>query len=176
MAEITSLEDLHKTITETVQAEYGAVSVFSTLTTRGLGQHQSAPALVWVPSRDRWGAPQKTPRGGGSTGRALATVQAGVDVQCWGSNLTETWKLVASVARALRKHLGPDPFASVVSGQWLSVEGITTQGEAYVLSLAVALDVPALPDPPPTAHVTAVALDAPSGSAGDGFIEAGETG
>jgi hypothetical protein len=58
---------------------------------------------------------------------------------------------------------------------WLST-GQMTQGEAYALAISVALDVPALPDPPTTTPITDVALDSTRSTAGDGFTDAGETG
>lgn len=174
MAEITCLQDMHDAVMLDVVAQIpGARSVLSTRLQSAL---EAPPFVVWVPSRDRWTAAQKRPRGGLSSGRSLMTAMAGVDLHCWGSDLTSTWRLVQAIVRASKKLLGPEPFFEFVGGQWLSVEGISAQGELYVLSLAVAIDVPALPDPPTTLRPTGARLDATASVPGDGNLDAGETG
>lgn len=173
IVEVVDLQALHDGIMPAVRAEWPAV--VSEVTTRGLPTHGSPPRVLWVPSRDRWEAAQKRPRGGGSTGRSLATCRAGVDLHCWGASIALTTQLVQSVVRALRLLAGPEPFLTIDGGAWLTPEGATTEGEAYVLQISVAIDVPALPSPPRTATPTAAAIDTTRSSSGDGNVDAGET-
>ena len=147
------------------------------LSTRSIVENNTPPRVVWIPDGDEWGAPQKRPRGGGSTGRALATVMAGVIVHVWGSDRAQTWALVCAVVRSLRRrHGGADEFLRIRRGAWQSPQGATSLGESYQLQVAVAIDVPALPDPPRTAKPTEAALDATRSTTGDGLLDAGETG
>lgn len=173
VTEVTDLQALHDAVMPDVVAEIaGCVSEVST---SGLPEHAAPPRVIWVPSRDRWDAPQKRPRGGGSTGTSLATCRAGADLHCWGDSITSTWTLVKSIVRALKRRAGPEPFVSIDNGFWLTAQGATAHGEAYVLQITVALDVPALPSPPRTATPTAAAIDDTRSSSGDGNVDAGET-
>ena len=173
VVEIIDLDTLVAQIMPDVVAEVPTVA--HELSTRALPENASPPRIVWVPSRDRWEAGQKRPRGGGSTGKSLATCRAGLEVYCWGASRADAWTLVKAVVRALRKRIGPEPFLYLEGGMWLAT-GQMTQGEAYALAISVALDVPALPDPPTTTPITDVALDSTRSTAGDGFTDAGETG
>lgn len=172
--EITSLDALAAGVMPDVEAEVAGVKW--EVSTRALPTHGAPPRVVWVPGRDRWEGPQKTPRGGGASGRSLATCHAGVELHCWGADRPAAWALVRSIVRALRRRVGPEPFLRIEAGAWLSVTGAATLGEAYVLAVSVALDVPALPDPPATATPTGAALDATGAAAGDGNLDAGEAG
>lgn len=173
VVEIVDLDTLVAQIMPDVIADVPTVA--HELSTRALPEHAAPPRIVWVPSRDRWEAGQKRPRGGGSTGKSLATCRAGLEVHCWGASRAAAWTLVKAVVRALRRRLGPEPFLFIEGGMWLAT-GQMTQGEAYALAISVALDVPALPDPPATTTVTAAAIDNTRSTAGDGFTDAGETG
>jgi hypothetical protein len=173
VSEIVDLQAAHDAVLPDVRGEWP--SVVSEVSTRAIAFNGSPPRIVWVPSRDRWEGAQKRPRGGGSTGKNLQTCLAGADLHVWGASIPETWQLVQSVVRALRRRLGSDPFLSINGGQWLSVEGLTSQGELYVLSISVALDVPELPART-TTTITAAAIDNTRSSTGDGNVDAGETG
>lgn len=169
MSEITRIQDLHDAVMPLVVAELPECT--SAVTTRSLPEHAEPPRVLWVPSRDRWEAPQKNRRAGFASGRSLATRRAGVELHCWGATIAATEDLVAAVARALRvKCGGASEFLSIDGGQWLAAQGATTLGEAYVLSLSVAIDVPALPDPPRTATPTSTSFQT-AGTAGDGVLE-----
>lgn len=172
VVEIVDLDTLVAQIMPDVIAEVPTVA--HELSTRALPENASPPRIVWVPSRDRWEAGQKRPRGGGSTGKSLATCRAGLEVHCWGASRAAAWTLVKAVVRALRRRIGPEPFLFIEGGMWLST-GQMTQGEAYALAISVALDVPALPAPT-TTTITDAALDSTRSTAGDGFTDAGETG
>lgn len=172
VVEIVDLDTLVEQVMPDVVAEVPAV--MHELSTRALPENASPPRIVWVPSRDRWEAGQKRPRGGGSTGKSLATCRAGLEVHCWGASRAAAWTLVKAVVRALRKRLGPEPFLYLEGGMWLAT-GQMTQGEAYALAISVALDVPALPAPT-TTTITAVATDSTRSTTGDGNVDAGETG
>jgi len=172
VVEIVDLSTLHDAVMPDVRGEHPAV--ISEVSTRAIAFNGAPPRVIWVPSRDRWESAQKRPRGGGSTGKNLQTCLAGVDLHVWGASIPGTWQLVQSVVRALRRRIGPDPFLSINGGQWLATEGLISQGELYVLSISVALDVPALPAP--TTTITDAALDSTRSTAGDGNVDAGETG
>lgn len=172
VVEVVDLDTLVEQVMPDVVAEVPAV--MHELSTRALPENASPPRIVWVPSRDRWEAGQKRPRGGGSTGKSLATCRAGLEVHCWGASRADAWTLVKAVVRALRRRIGPEPFLFIEGGMWLST-GQMTQGEAYALAISVALDVPALPAPT-TTTITDAALDSTRSTAGDGFTDAGETG
>lgn len=175
MAEITDLDDLVDAVMPDVVTEVAGTT--HELSTRALDEHADAPRIVWVPDGDVWGAPQKRPRGGGSTGRALATVMAGVIVHVWGTDRAQTWALVCAVVRSLKKHCGgAEEFLRIGRGAWQSTQGAMTRGESYQLAVSVAIDVPALPDPPRTAKPTSAALDTTRSTTGDGLTDAGETG
>lgn len=175
MSDIDSIDALHDAVMpDVVVAIPGTVSEVST---RGLPENGSPPRVTWVPSDDEWGAPQKRPRAGYASGRSLATCMAGVDLHCWGDTPADTWALVRAVVRSLVTHLGgADAVSRIRRGRWIAVTGAMTRGEAYVLSIAVALDVPALPDPPARTTPTSAAITATGAVAGDGFTDAGETG
>lgn len=160
MADVTIIDDLAEALAASVRIEFPALQ--HTVSTRALPEHSAPPRLVFVPTRDTWGAPQKRPRGGLSTGRALATVQAGMAVHCWGATRTEAWALVLALVRAVRSIAGPEPWASIGAGEWLGT-GASTHGEAYVLTLTCAIDAA---DTPPTvatatASVTTVTTETP---------------
>lgn len=175
MADIDSIDALHDAIMPDVVAAIPTAT--SEVSTRGLPEHASPPRVIWVPGDDEWAAPQKRPRAGYATGRSLATCMAGVDLHCWGATRADTWVLVRAVVRSLVTRLGgADGVSRIRRGRWISVTGAVTHGEAYVLSIAVALDVPALPDPPRTTTPTSAAITATGAVAGDGYLDAGETG
>lgn len=174
VVEIVSLDTLAEAVMADVKGEIPQVTW--EVSTSAIPSHGSSPRVIWVPSRDRWGAGQKLPRGGGSTGKALATVMAGVDLHCWGATRLATWELVHAVARALLRRVGWGPSLSIDGGQWLlSAGNQTAQGDAYILSIAVAIDVPALPAPR-TVTITSTPIDNTHSVTGDGFTDAGETG
>lgn len=175
MAEITDLDGLVAAVMPDVVTEVAGTT--HELSTRALDEHATAPRIVWIPDGDVWGAPQKRTRGGGSTGRAIATVMAGVIVHVWGVDRAQTWTLVCAVVRSLRKRLGgADEVLRFGRGAWQSTQGAMTLGESYQLQVAVAIDVPALPDPPTTLRPTGARLDATASVPGDGNLDAGETG
>lgn len=175
MTEIATIDGLYDAVMADVVAAIPAAT--SEVSTRGLPEYASPPRVVWVPSEDEWGAPQKRPRAGYASGRSLATCFAGIDLHCWGATRGDTWTLVRAVVRALVTRLGgADAVSRIRRGRWIAVTGAMTHGEAYVLSIAVALDVPALPDPPTTATPTSAELTPTGASAGDGYLDAGETG
>jgi hypothetical protein len=175
MTEIATIDGLHAAVMADVIAAIPTAT--SEVSTRGLPEHGSPPRVIWVPGDDEWGAPQKRPRAGYATGRSLATCVAGVDLHCWGATRNDTWTLVRAVVRALVTRLGgAESSARIRRGRWVAVTGAMTAGEAYVLSIAVALDVPALPDPPTSATPTSAAITATGAVAGDGYLDAGETG
>lgn len=157
-----------------VIVEYPACT--SDVSTRGISENTSATHVLWAPSVDRWLPPQKTPRGGGASGRSVATRRAGVDLYIRGADVIAVEGLVAAVVRSLRLHGGPEPFITLEPGQWRAPTGAMTAGEMYLLPIAVAIDVPALPDPPRTATPTTAALDTTRSATGDGFTDAGEPG
>jgi hypothetical protein len=175
MTEIADIDGLHAAVMADVVAAIPAA--VSEVSTRGLPEYSSPPRVVWVPGDDEWNAPQKRPRAGYASGKSLATCFAAADLHCWGATRTDTWTLVRAVVRALVTRLGgAESSLRIRRGRWIAVTGAMTQGEAYVLSIAVALDVPALPDPPTTATPTSAALSATGAVAGDGYLDAGETG
>jgi len=175
VAEIGDLDTLVDAVMPDVVTEVAGTT--HDLSTRAIDENADAPRIVWVPDGDQWGAPQKRPRGGGSTGRALATVMAGVIVHVWGIDRAQTWALVCAVVRSLKKHCGgADEFMRIGRGAWQSTQGAMTRGESYQLAVSVAIDVPALPDPPRIVRVTSATVEAPDAVAGDGFIDASETG
>lgn len=175
MSEIASIDALHDAIMPAVLTAIPGTT--SEVSTRGLPEHASPPRVIWVPGDDEWGAAQKRPRGGYASGKSLATCHAGVDLHCWGATRPDTWALVRAVVRSLVTHLGgAAEVCRIRRGRWIAVTGAATHGEAYVLSIAVAMDVPALPDPPATTTPTSAAIDATGAVAGDGYLNAGETG
>jgi len=175
MTEVLHIDGLHDAIMADVVAAIPATT--SEVSTRGLPEFGSPPRVIWVPSEDEWAAPQKRPRAGYATGHNLATCFAGVDLHCWGATRTDTWALVRAIVRSLVTHLGgADAVSRIRRGRWIAVTGVMTCGEAYVMSIAVALDVPALPDPPAKTTPTSASLTASGASAGDGYLDAGETG
>lgn len=175
MTEVTDIDALHDAIMpDVVTAIPGTVSEVST---RGLPENGKPPRVIWVPGDDEWGAPQKRPRGGYASGKSLATCHAGIDLHCWGQTRTDTWTLVRAVVRSLIKHLGgASEVFRVRRGRWIAVTGVMTRGEAYVLSIEVAMDVPALPDPPATATPTSAAVVTTGGTAGDGTLDTADLG
>lgn len=176
MAELVDLDGIAAAVMPDVIAEIGGTTY--EVTTRYQGVHATPPRVIFTPAQrgDRWEAPQKTPRGGGATGKSLATCFAGVDLHCWGDSREAAWQLVKALARALKKRLGPEPFLFIDGGGWLTPQGATVKGEAYVLQIRAALDVPATPAAPRTATPTQATFDHAHSTTGDGFTDAGETG
>ena len=145
------------------------------VSTRETARHASPPRIVWVPSRDRFGGAQKVARS--ANGRSLITRHAGAQIMVWGvegsgTSIAATEALVRRLCRALFKTGGPEPFLTIGPGAWEETPGEMATGEAYVLSIAVAIDVPDLTRP--TATVEAVAIDPSRSTAGDGLCDAGE--
>lgn len=171
------LEHFARVTMERLNADTETPTALDTIiSTREGGRHGSPPRIVWVPSRDRFGGAQKTPRG--ANGRSLITRFAGAQVMVWGAESTNvtsiaaTEALVRRLCRALLKTGGPEPYFQLVGGQWEETPGEMALGEAYVLSVAVAIDVPDLTRS--TVTIDAVALDPSRSTAGDGLVDAGE--
>lgn len=181
MTALTGLEAARAAVMAKVNADLG-VTVSSKLSTRVIVQHDSPPRAVWVPSRDTVTDTQRAPRG--ANGRALATYLRGVDVYLWAApdpdaadpdaaSVTALETLRDAVIRALRQTFGTsDLHCRIPGGAWRDRVGDTDLGDAYVLSVALAIDV--AETPATTAPVTSMPFDPTASTPGDGVIAPGE--
>ena len=176
MTDVRHIQDLHDAVMPDVVTD--APGCTSLVTTEGAVQLASPPRVTWVPMRDRWDGPQKTPRGGGSTGRSVATRHAGIVLHCWAGDITSTEDLVAAIVRSLRRHAGPAPFVEIEGGLWVAT-GASSLGQGYQLTINVAIDVTGraagASDTPHTARPTHAVTDPTGAVTGDGRIDSGET-
>lgn len=161
MTVIQHLQELADVVMPHVAADIAALypaaaAIESAVSTRASAWQGAPPRAVWVPTRDAFQGPSKTPRGGQDAQRSIATRVAGVRVELWGADATQTEDLVEAVVRALLLSAGPAGVGvSIVAGQWIEAPGQTALGEGYALSLTLPLDVRAAraPLPPPTGPV-----------------------
>lgn len=142
----------------------------------------SPPQVVWEPTRDRFGPPQKLPRG--SRGSSVATRMAGGVVKLWAKGevdgdgtvlVTDTAATEALVNRVVRQMVrsgGPEPFFELSGGAWNDHPADAELGRIYEVTFALAVDIHL--DPPTTTRPTSVALDTSRSTAGDGLVDAGE--
>jgi len=151
------------------------------VSSRARDWNASPPRIVWCPSRDRFTGAQKVARS--HNGRSLITRMAGATIDVWGAasapgvtpaatDMGATEVLVARLCRALVRTGGPMPFLDMQGGAWVENPGQGSLGDAYALSIAVAIDVPNLTVP--TVRPTAAVFETPDGTPGDGDVNAGE--
>ncbi|TAK26716.1 MAG: hypothetical protein EPO40_19550 [Myxococcaceae bacterium] len=176
----TGLEHFARVVMDRLNAD-GGEFVQLVVSTRARDWNASPPRIVWCPSRDRFTGAQKVGRS--HNGRSLITRMAGATIDVWGAasapgvvpvvtDMDATEALVARLSRALVKTGGPMPFLDLQGGAWVESPGQNALGDAYVLSIAVAIDVPNLTVP--TVRPTAAVLETPDGTPGDGDVNAGE--
>lgn len=176
----TGLEHFATRVMARLNAD-GGPTVALEVSTRARDWQASPPRIVWRPSRDRFAAPQKVARS--HNGRSVITRMAGATIDVWGAgtatgitpvvtDIGATEALVARLSRALVLTGGPMPFLDMQGGQWVENPGQGSLGDAYALSIAVAIDVPNLTVP--TVRPTAAVLETPDGTPGDGDVNAGE--
>ncbi|MDB4931222.1 MAG: hypothetical protein JWM10_3706 [Myxococcaceae bacterium] len=174
----TGIEHFARVVMARFNADGGA-NVPLEVSTRARDWSASPPRIVWYPSRDRFTGAQKVART--HNGRSLITRQAGATIDVWGAasadgavtSIAATEALIARLVRALKKTGGPAPFLDLQGGAWVENPGQTALGDAYALTIAVAIDVPDLTVP--TVRPTAVTLQTPHGTPGDGDVDAGES-
>ena len=177
----TGLEHFARVVMERLNAD-GGVTVALEVSARVRDWSASPPRIVWRPTRDAFGAPQKVARS--HNGRSVLTRMAGATLDVWGAgtapgitpavtDIAATESLVARLVRALRNTGGPAPFLVIAAGQWVENPGQTALGDAYALSITVAIDVPQLTVP--TVRPTTATIIQPHGTPGDGDVDAGET-
>lgn len=176
----TGLEHFARVVMERLNAD-GGPAVALEVSTRARDWNGSPPRIVWRPARDRFAGPQKVAQS--HNGRSLITRMAGATIDVWGAasapgvvpavtDMGATEELVARLSRALVKTGGPMPFLDMQGGAWVESPGQTALGDAYALTIAVAIDVPDLTVP--TVRPTAAVLETPDGTPGDGDVNAGE--
>ncbi|MDO9016675.1 MAG: hypothetical protein Q8S73_42985 [Deltaproteobacteria bacterium] len=175
------LEHFARVVMERLNAD-GGERVELDVSTRARDWNGSPPRIVWRPSRDRFTGAQKVARS--HNGRSLITRMAGATIDVWGAasaagvdpavtDIGGTEALVARLCRALVLTGGPMPFLDMQGGAWVEAPGQTALGDAYTLTIAVAIDVPNLTVP--TVRPTRAVLVRPHGTPGDGDVDAGET-
>lgn len=126
-----------------IAALYPTASVVQwAVSSRESTRYGSPPRVVWVPSRDAFEGPQKTPRGGQDGQHSIATRVAGVRIELWGATPEQTEDLLESVVRALLKGGGPSRVGvTIVSGQWIEAPGENALGEGYALAITLPVDI-----------------------------------
>lgn len=176
----TGLEHFARVVMARMNADGGDVVPLE-VSTRARDWQGSPPRIVWRPSRDRFAGAQKVSRT--HNGRSLVTRMAGATIDVWGAatppgvdppvtDIAATEALVARLTRALMLTGGPRPFLDLQGGAWAESPGQTALGDAYVLTIAVAIDVPNLTVP--TVRPTSAVIQRPHGTPGDGDVDAGE--
>lgn len=161
MTVIRHLQELADAVMPRVAADiaalYPAAAALETaVSTRAVDHHGAPPRAIWIPTRDAFAGPSKSPGGGQDAQHSIATRVAGVRVELWGADATQTELLIEALVRALLRSAGPaGRGVTIVSGQWVEAPGQTALGEGYSLSLTLPLDVRAARAalPPPTGPV-----------------------
>ena len=177
---IDGLDQFAALVMARVNADGGA-TVVSEIATGASAFQGSPPRVVWEPTRDRFTAAQKKPRGSrGPLGVSVGTRMAGGVAHVWGdgtadgsvSPTTATERLLKRVARAMMLVGGGPPFFELTGGGWNATPGVTDCGRVYDLAFAVAVDLDLAA--PTTETITTVAIDPSRSTAGDGLVDACE--
>ena len=142
--------------------------------TRALAPAIVLPRVVWVPSRDGFGATENI----GGLPRQLATCTAGIDAHIFGVSVEQVEAVRNALTAAAFQFASTSLQLDAATGEWTTQraieQGWITGGEAYVLSLAFA--TPVLAPDETTVTIAAVASDDTTGTVpGDGVLTCGET-
>ena len=170
----TGVDHFARTIMGRVNADGGDVLAVEVVT-GAVDWHAAPQRAVWEPTTDRFTGAQKTR---GSRAKSSGTRMAGGVVHLWAAGSADgtitdtaaTEALVLRVARQISRYASP--FVTLGEGAWNPNPGATPLGRTYDLAFAVAVDL-AFPAGP-VAHPTSVSIVIPSGSSGDGDVDAGE--
>lgn len=173
----TGIEAFATAVMARVNAD-GGVTVAYEVSARALDWQASPPRIVFVPSRGRFGAAQKVPRG--RTGRSVGTRFAGARVHVWGvestsptvTSIAATEDLIRRVCAQMVLTGGPAPFFELVGEEWVENPGQTSLGDAAVVTIALAVDLHTAVQA--SVVIEEVALDPSRSTAGDGLVDACE--
>lgn len=121
-----------------------------------LDQNSAPPRVVFVPSRDKYGPPQRI----GGAQKAIHTCWAGLQVHVWAADVAATESLKDQVLQVLRDTVAGLTVAQiaadgyrVLGGGWLD-NAWTNRGEVYVLEIECGF--PVAPALGPTKVVTSI--------------------